>query len=257
MGASLRDPATHEPSRQGVSALTGECPLRVLSLFAGIGGFDLGLERTGGFKTVAFCEIDPFCRRVLAKHWPGVPCYDDVRTLTADRLAADGIAVDVICGGFPCQPHSTASRGRRVAVCLWGEMYRLIVELRPGAIIAENVLGLGDDGVDRVCDDLEQAGYTVWPLDLETAPAGRQRGRPRLVFVAYADSQGQPRRAIHEEVARIFSVPGGSAPDIPAPLGVDDGLPHRMDRLGALGNAVTPWATELIGRAILASREAG
>lgn len=78
-------------------------PLRVLSLFAGIGGFDLGLERTGGFKTVAFCEIDPFCRRVLAKHWPEVPCYDDVRELTAERLAADGIAVDVICGGFPCQ----------------------------------------------------------------------------------------------------------------------------------------------------------
>jgi DNA (cytosine-5)-methyltransferase 1 len=83
---------------------------RVLSLFAGIGGFDLGLERTGGFKTVAFCEIDPFCRRVLAKHWPGVPCYDDVRQLTGERLAADGIAVDVICGGFPCQDISIVGK---------------------------------------------------------------------------------------------------------------------------------------------------
>jgi len=89
--------------------------LRVLSLFASIGGFDLGLERTGGFETVAFCEIEPFCRRVLAKHWPEVPCYEDVRTLTAERLAADGIAVDVICGGFPCQDISLAGSGAGLA----------------------------------------------------------------------------------------------------------------------------------------------
>jgi len=69
---------------------------RLLDLFSGIGGFSLGLERSGGFKTVAFCEIDPYCRRVLHKHWPEVPCYDDIRTLTADRLAADGIGVDAI-----------------------------------------------------------------------------------------------------------------------------------------------------------------
>jgi DNA (cytosine-5)-methyltransferase 1 len=84
----------------------------------------LGLERTGGFETVAFCEIDPFCRRVLAKHWPEVPCYHDVRELTAERLAADGIAVDVICGGFPCQDISEA--GKRVGIDgersgLWSE----------------------------------------------------------------------------------------------------------------------------------------
>ncbi len=71
--------------------------LRVLDLFSGIGGFSLGLERTGGFETVAFCEIEEFPRKVLAKHWPDVPCYRDVRELTGERLAADGIAVDVIC----------------------------------------------------------------------------------------------------------------------------------------------------------------
>lgn len=121
-------------------------PLNVLSLFAGIGGFDIGLEATGGFKTVAFCEIDPFCRRVLASHWPEVPCYDDIRALTASRLDTDRIAVDVVCGGFPCQPHSTASRGRRVADCLWSEMLRVIGEVRPEYVIAENVLGLGVEG---------------------------------------------------------------------------------------------------------------
>lgn len=84
--------------------------LRVLSLFAGIGGFDLGLERTGGFETVAFCEIDPFCRRVLAKHWPHVRQYEDVRELTADTLRRDGIAVDAIWGGFPCQDLSLAGK---------------------------------------------------------------------------------------------------------------------------------------------------
>lgn len=84
--------------------------LRVLDLFSGIGGFSLGLERAGGFETVAFCEIEEYPRKVLEKHWPGVPIYEDVRTLTASTLARDGIAVDVICGGFPCQDISFAGR---------------------------------------------------------------------------------------------------------------------------------------------------
>src|SRR5438105_3901045 len=85
--------------------------LKLLDLFSGIGGFSLGFERTGGFETVAFCEIDPYCRAVLAKHWPGVPLFDDVRTLTSAALAAAGIGVDVITGGFPCQDLSVAGRG--------------------------------------------------------------------------------------------------------------------------------------------------
>src|SRR5690554_7851105 len=116
--------------------------LKVLDLFSGIGGFSLGLERTGGFETVAFCEIEPFPRRVLAKHWPEVPCYDDVRELTAARLAADGISVDVICGGFPCQDISSSGakaglEGKRSG--LWIEYCRLIGELRPAYTVVENV----------------------------------------------------------------------------------------------------------------------
>ncbi|MED7627200.1 DNA cytosine methyltransferase, partial [Lacticaseibacillus paracasei] len=125
--------------------MTGK--LKVLDLFSGIGGFSLGLERTGGFETVAFCEIEPFARRVLAKHWPEVPCYDDVRSLTADRLAADGITgIEVITGGFPCQDVSCAGRqaglkeGTRSG--LWSEILRLSCELRPRFVIVENVANL-------------------------------------------------------------------------------------------------------------------
>lgn len=227
--------------------------LRVLDLFSGIGGFSLGLERTGGFRTVAFCEIDPFCRRVLAHHWPEVPCYDDVCELTGQRLAADGIAADVVTGGFPCQPFSTASRGRRVAVDLWGEMRRIVGEVEPLFVLAENVPGLGLAGVDRVCGDLEAAGYTVWPYDLDTAPQSRHRARHRFIFVAHADREGQPRRAFDAEVACLRRLPARGSSDLPAPVGVDDGLPHRMDRLRALGNAVAPEAIETIGRGILSS----
>ena len=120
--------------------------LKVLDLFSGIGGFSLGLERTGGFETVAFCEIDPFCRRVLAKHWPNVRQYEDVRELTAERLAADGIAVDVITGGFPCQDISVA--GKKAGIVdgtrsgLWSEIARLTRDLRPQYVIVENVANL-------------------------------------------------------------------------------------------------------------------
>ena len=121
--------------------------LRVLDLFSGIGGFSLGLERTGGFETVAFCEIEPFPRKVLAKHWPEVPCYEDVRTLTADALARDGITkIDVITGGFPCQDLSVAGKraglGEGTRSGLWSEIVRLIGELRPGYLIVENVANL-------------------------------------------------------------------------------------------------------------------
>ena len=120
--------------------------MRVLDLFSGIGGFSLGLERTGGFETVAFCEIEPFPRKILAKHWPEVKCYEDVRTLTADTLARDGIAVDVITGGFPCQDLSVAGKkrgmGEGTRSGLWSEIVRLIGELRPRYVIVENVANL-------------------------------------------------------------------------------------------------------------------
>lgn len=169
--------------------------LRVLDLFSGIGGFSLGLERTGGFETVAFCEIEDYPRRVLARHWPEVPCYDDVRTLTANTLRRDGIAVDVICGGFPCQDISSAGNqagmdGARSG--LWSEIARLTGELRPQFVIVENVSALLSGPTEqpggwfgRVLGDLAALGYDAEWHCIPAASVGAPHRRDRVWIVAY------------------------------------------------------------------------
>jgi DNA (cytosine-5)-methyltransferase 1 len=170
--------------------------LRVLDLFSGIGGFSLGLERTGGFETVAFCEIEPFPRRVLAKHWPGVPIYDDVRTLTADTLRRDGIAIDCITGGFPCQDISGA--GQQAGIVegsrsgLWSEIARLTSELRPPFVIVENVANLLSGPSDRpggwfgrVLGDLAELGYDAEWENIPASALGAPHRRERIWLVAY------------------------------------------------------------------------
>lgn len=162
--------------------------LRVLDLFSGIGGFSLGLERTGEFETVAFCEIEDFPRRVLAKHWPEVPCYHDVRELTASKLAADGIAVDVICGGFPCQDISYAGDGAGLEgerSGLWSEIARLVDELRPSYVIVENVAALLGRGLDRVLGDLASVGYDAEWHCIPASAIGARHIRDRIWIVAY------------------------------------------------------------------------
>lgn len=244
--------------------------LRVLSLFAGIGGFDLGLERTGGFETVAFCEIDPFCRRVLAKHWPHVRQYDDVRTLTADTLDRDGIAVDVICGGFPCQDISVA--GKRAGLAdgtrsgLWSEVARLIGKIRPQFVLLENVTNLLAGPSERpgawfgrVLGDLAEIGYDAEWHDVPASYVGAWHRRGRVWVVAYPNSfvrqQGlsaQPilgQRHLHEQSAGSFERwPGRSHLPEPRTCGAHDGVPARLH---ALGNAVIPPIPEMLGRAIL------
>lgn len=134
--------------------------LRVLDLFSGIGGFSLGLERTGGFETAAFCEIEDFPCKVLAKHWPDVPIIPDVRNL--ERQDIDG-PIDVICGGYPCQPFSTAGKraGEEDDRHLWPEVDRLLDVFRPTWFIGENVAGHISMGLDSVLSDLEDKGYTA------------------------------------------------------------------------------------------------
>lgn len=218
--------------------------MRVLDLFSGIGGFSLGLERAG-MTTVAFCEVAEFPRLVLAKHWPGVPIYDDIKTMPIERGAAD-----VVCGGFPCQPFSTASRGRKVAEDLWPYMRRVIEGVRPIWVIAENVDSIDDE---RPARELEDVGFTVWSIEMDAAPRGRRHERRRAFFVAHSNAHGKPRCTEYAEMAFASSSPGRGWWDKSAPVGVDDGFPRRMDRMRGLGNAVAPCAIEGIGRAIMAT----
>ena len=173
-------------------------PLRVLSLFAGCGAFDLGLERTGGFETVAFCEIEPFQRSILARHWPGVPIFHDVRTLTADRLRADGALPDVIAGGFPCQDVSVAGAGAGLLGArsgLWTHFARLIGDLRPRYAIVENVAALLGRGLAEVLGDLAALGYDAEWHCIPAAAVGAPHRRDRLWLVAYpADAGREPLR---------------------------------------------------------------
>ena len=177
-------------------------PFKVLDLFSGIGGFSLGLEWTGGFETVAFCEIEKYPQEILKKHWPGVPIYEDITELTADRLVRDGIGrVDVITGGYPCQPFSVAGkqRGEKDDRHLWPQMFRLIKEVRPTWIICENVTGHIKLGLDQVLSDLEGEGYACRTFVLPACSVDAPHRRDRVWIVAHANNDSQPDGSKHEE----------------------------------------------------------
>ena len=134
--------------------------MRIVDLFSGIGGFSLGLHRASEkFKTIAFCEMDPFCTQILNKHWPDVPVYPDIRKLNGKEIGA----IDIVCGGFPCQPFSQAGkrRGKDDDRDLWPEMFRIIKECQPTWVIGENVAGFINMELDRTVSDLEGEGYEV------------------------------------------------------------------------------------------------
>ena len=236
----------------------------VLDLFSGIGGFALGLERAG-LQTAAFCEQSSFARAILRRHWPDIPCYDDVRTLSAARLRTDGVGPpDLICGGFPCQDISAAGSGAGLdgeRSRLWQDMLRLTIECRPSWVLVENVPALRVRGADRVIGGLEAAGYECWPLVVGAAHVGAPHRRQRVFIVAYA-----PSSRLEDSIGQSASPSPLLSSDgrgrwLPEPgLGrVVDGLPARLDRrarLTALGNAVVPDVAEAIGRAILAAQAA-
>jgi len=232
----------------------------VLDLFSGIGGFSLGLENAG-MRTAAFCEIDGFCQSVLKRHWPDTPIYDDITQLTARRLHHDKIArIDIICGGYPCQPFSVAGRqrGDNDPRHLWPEMYRLIRELRPRWVICENVAGHVQLGLDAVLADLDAAGYSATPFVIPACAVGAPHRRDRLWIVAHAAGLRLPRTVGPQGRQSAQELPAPQVwRDLPSPftLGSDDGLPHRMERTQALGNAVVPQIPELIGRAIMAHEQ--
>jgi DNA (cytosine-5)-methyltransferase 1 len=263
--------------------------LTIGSLFSGIGGLELGLERAGLGPVLWQAERAPVCRAVLAKHWPHARRYEDVR-----EVESSAARVAILCGGFPCQPVSLAGRRRAQADerWLWPEFARVIDEIAPAVVVAENVLGLRTAGLRDVLADLAALGFDAEWSDLGAVEIGAPHRRRRIFLVA-----AHPNRvAVRLEpgwlgracgaAARVArdSRDQGAAPDADAlrelqpsgresaqwrrarnggwwppvhPLrGMDDGLPDRLDRhrsgaIAALGNAVVPQVSEVIGRALL------
>ena len=283
--------------------------MRVLDLFSGIGGFSLGLE-AAGMTTVAFCERDPYGTKVLNKHWPDVPVHNDVRQLDGTKYAG---SIDVVCGGFPCQPFSVAGqqRGKEDDRHLWPEMLRVIRESKPRWVIGENVSGFVRMALDDVCLDLENEGYTVRTFVLPACAADARHRRDRVFIVGYASSQHEwrntnRRRESGLEVGRNllaqtrreqipdstdrpskdvayatdkglqgrkiscntegegthaneqftgFGYASGRQewPSEPAVCRMAHGVPNRVDRIKALGNAVVPQLIQIIGELVLAA----
>lgn len=167
-----------------------------LSLFSGIGGIDLAAE-WAGMKTVAFCEREPFPQKVLRKHWPDVPIYDDVCELTAERLKEDGIigagrTIDIISAGYPCQPFSVAGNraGKEDDRHLWPEVARLLREIRPRWFVGENVAGHITLGLDDVLAELESIGYTAQAFVIPSAAVGAPHRRDRVFVLGYTEHNG-------------------------------------------------------------------
>ena len=163
--------------------------MKTLDLFSGIGGFSLGLERAG-FETVAFCEIDKYCQKVIKKFWDK-KIYNDVKEITKQKLKSDGIEFpEIITGGFPCQPFSIAGarKGTDDNRHLWPEMFRIIKEFKPRWVIGENVRGIINiqDGMvfENVCTDLEGEGYEVRAFNIPAAGVGAPHKRERIWIVA-------------------------------------------------------------------------
>ena len=174
-----------------------EHKLRHLDLFSGIGGFSLGLEATGGFETVAFCDIEEYPRKVLAKHWPRVKQYTDIKELTYDKLKSDGLVsstekIDIITGGYPCQPFSVAGRkkGEKDPRHLWPEYFRLVQELKPTWVIGENVSGHLKLGLDTVLENLESEGYATRTFSISASSVGANHQRERIFIVANSPVEG-------------------------------------------------------------------
>ena len=190
--------------------------MRHLDLFSGIGGFSLGLERTGGFETVAFCEIDEWCRSQLARNWPGVPVHTDIGELDGQTIGH----VDIVTGGFPCQDVSFANTtakgidGARSGLVF--ELLRVIREVRPNWVIIENSPALRVRGADRVLDEMEGQGYTCWPLVVGARHLIAPHRRDRVWIVAHANqSVSERRREVGGRDRSVAGVEGGGV----TPLG--------------------------------------
>jgi len=231
------------------------------SLFAGIGGIDLGFERAG-FETVWQVEINPYCRKVLARHFPNAERFEDVRTVGKHNLRP----VDVIAGGFPCQDISNA--GKRAGIegelsGLWREIPRILSALRPKFALVENVAALLARGIERVLGDLAEIGYDAeWEV-ISAADIGADHERERLWLLAYPaqeqgfyKSLGILRQARLSANRRQWRGSGAWDEATPKLCRMDDGVPDRVVQTELLGNAVVPQIPELIANRIRECLEA-
>jgi DNA (cytosine-5)-methyltransferase 1 len=235
------------------------------SLFAGIGGFDLGFERAG-MRCEWQVEIDPYCQRVLAKHWPNVRRRDDVRTFPP----AGEWGVDVICGGFPCQDISDAGSKAGIGGSrsgLWKEMHRIICTLRPRFAVVENVAAVLDRGHGEVLGDMAASGFDgEWEV-VSACQFGAPHARERMFYVFYANgsqlraswsAEDQAAPAIvHLRRTRESGWMAGRWAVESEPCSVVYGFPGVVDRLRGFGNAVVPDTAEWIGRRIVAAEAEG
>jgi DNA (cytosine-5)-methyltransferase 1 len=258
----------------GEISMTSGSNLKVLDLFSGIGMFSYGLERTGLYKTVAFCEWDKTCQEVLKKHWPSVYCYKDIEHLEwrdnhlySNECGVESLtSVDVICGGFPCQDISYAGKGDGIEgsrSSYWKHYWRLINEIKPKAAIIENVSALRRRGLDVVLSDLDEIGYDAEWHCIPASYVGACHQRDRVWILAYCRSQrgkglvpldnlgevGQGGWGGKEDLQQVYSNPFGRSNSWPEPLlrRVDVPYPRRLDRLKQVGNTVYWPIVEKLG----------
>jgi DNA (cytosine-5)-methyltransferase 1 len=248
--------------------------IKSIELFAGIGGIALAAE-WAGIETIAFCEREPFCQKVLNKHWPNVPIFDDVRTLSKQSLMDRGVdvgAVDLISGGYPCQPFSIAGKrkGNEDDRHLWPEVKRLLEEIRPTWFVGENVAGHVTLGLDEVLSDLESIGYTGKPFIIPASAVNAPHRRDRVFIVANLSNTNsfgyqrikqlrkndrtieKWRTGVHGATSKLFDgVDWKKRASESGFLGRDHGIPNRMDRIRSLGNAVVPQQIYPILKAIV------
>jgi DNA (cytosine-5)-methyltransferase 1 len=224
--------------------------LTVGSLFSGIGGLDLGLERAG-MRVIWQSEIDPYASRVLKKHWPEVPNYGDIKEIQWRNV----IRPDVLCGGYPCQPFSFSGTrsGTDDPRHLWPWVLNAISELRPKYAVLENVRGHLSLGGLSVIGDLAAVGYDAEWRIVSAASVGAFHRRDRLFIISYPAGEGLQRDfGAFEKIRKTNVFTGGgwwsTEPDVGR---MANGVPKRVDRLKGLGNAVVPQVAEVIGRLVV------
>ena len=240
--------------------------MKLLDLFSGIGGFSLA-AKWAGIETIGFCEMDKHCQKVLKKNFPAVPIFPDIKKLRRSDVSG---TVDIITGGFPCQPFSVAGRkkGTEDDRDLWPEMLRIIKEFKPTWFIGENVANFINMAFPRTKTDLESEGYEVQPFIIPACSVGAPHRRDRVWIVAHtscvmrssseiqseepAKSEGEKG---HEWKQFQFLYCGNNniefrKEDKPFICRMDDGLSDEVDRLKGLGNSIVPQVAHQILKAI-------